>query len=374
MTNKGHKTLLPKSLSILLGVLLLLCPHAKAADQPYIVSAKLSSKILDPQKNEKVFLVVQPSLKSKATVAIYNYLGEKVKTIFSGELKRKSNLKIIWDGLDENGKSVNPGVYYYTVTLLSSKVSSVYNPYSQTQGHLITVTEGGYDEKTNEVFFKLPQAAMVRLRINLAEGGPILATPLDWMPLPAGDYRFPWDGKDASGVIDIKAHPKRNIMIFAYSLADNSIILAGKTKLPDGQFAILNETDMAKKEFPLNLSPDRYLRARKDPRLNRVSKIDIVFPQAKMKDGLPILTDQSPVRVSIDPKDQWVADLSRYELMFYLDTVILFEDESGFTPFTYNFNTKDLTEGEHVLTVNLLTYDDQYATISKKVLITHEKN
>ena len=343
-----------------------------ADTQLYPNTVQLSTKTFDPRKKETCSLSFQPSQSTAAVVKIYNFLGEKVVTLFDGKLKRNSVQKMIWKGMDAAKKIVPPGIYYYTIVLENKETKMTYNPYPETQGHILSILEGGYDEKNNQIYFKLPQAAMVRVRINIKKGGPIMATPLDWTPLAADEYRFPWDGKDVSGLIDIKNHPERNIMVYAYSLADNSIIVAGEQAKADQLFVILDEAAMAKQEFPLNLPPDRYIHARKDPRLNRVVRIEVSFPNAKTTVNVPVLSNKAPIRVSIDPRDQWIAEMSRYELMFYIDTVVVFEDESGFAPFTYYLNTKDLTSGEHVLTVNLLTYDDHYATISKKIIIRHE--
>ena len=345
---------------------------ASAGTQLYPNAVQLNHKNFDPAKKEICRLSFRLSQTSTAVVNIYNFLGERTATLFNGRVKKNSWQRVTWKGLDNAGKPVSPGVYYYTITLKNKEASMIYNPYPETHGHLLSIFQGGYDEKNNQIYFKLPQAAMVRVRINIKKGGPIMATPLDWTPLAAGEYRFPWDGKDVSGLIDLKNHPERNIMIYAYSLADNSIVVAGEQERPDRLFMILDESTMAQREFPLTLPPDRYLHARKDPRLNRAARIEVAFPNAEMNEGVPILSDKAPVRVSIDPRDQWIAEMSRYELMFYVDTIVVFEDESGFAPFTYYLNTKDLVPGEHVLTVNLLTYEDHYATISRKIIIRHE--
>ncbi len=334
---------------------------------------QLSAKRFDPTKGQKTTLTFQANQTAVATVQLYNFLGEKVAVLLNKKIKKGVTQTVAWNGRDDLKKSFPPGVYYYTIVLKNDNGSMTYNPYPQTEGHLLSILEGGYDEKNDRIYFTLPQAAMARVRINIKKGGPIMATPIDWTPFPAGQYRFPWNGKDAANLIDLKNHPERNIMVYAYSLADNSIIVDGKTEVPDQPFVPLDENAMARQEFSLNLPPDRYIHARKDPRLNRVARIEVTLPEAKMQDDVPVLSGKSPVRVAIDPRDQWIAEMSRYELMFYVDTVVVFEDESGFAPFTYNLNTQDLTEGEHVLTVNLLTYDDHYATVSRKIIIRHEK-
>lgn len=51
----------------------------------------------------------------KATVEVYNMLGEKVATIFNGQAQAGLN-SIEWDGRNESGNSVASGIYFYRLT------------------------------------------------------------------------------------------------------------------------------------------------------------------------------------------------------------------------------------------------------------------
>jgi len=53
--------------------------------------------------------------------------------------------------------------------------------------------------------------------------------------------------------------------------------------------------------------------------------------------------------------------------------IFIFEDEEGFTPFTYMWDTKGLPEGEHVFTVNIMSYDDHCGVESRKVIIKDDQ-
>ncbi|HQJ96584.1 MAG TPA: FlgD immunoglobulin-like domain containing protein, partial [Candidatus Cloacimonas sp.] len=52
---------------------------------------------------------------------IYNQKGQKVKTLFSGNLE-SGNHKFVWNGQDDNGNSVSSGLYFYRMK--SGKYSS----------------------------------------------------------------------------------------------------------------------------------------------------------------------------------------------------------------------------------------------------------
>jgi len=60
---------------------------------------------------------------------------------------------------------------------------------------------------------------------------------------------------------------------------------------------------------------------------------------------------------------------SRFEIIFFIDNVFLFEEEDGISPFTYRLDTKGLNEGEHILTVNIYGYEDHIAGKSKRIFI-----
>ena len=64
---------------------------------------------------------------------------------------------------------------------------------------------------------------------------------------------------------------------------------------------------------------------------------------------------------------------SRFEILFFMDNVFLFEEEEGTSPFTYRLDTKGLNQGEHILTVNIYGYQDHIASHSKRIFIQREK-
>jgi hypothetical protein len=183
---------------------------------------------------------------------------------------------------------------------------------------------------------------------------------LDWTPMVSGEHILKWDGKDASGNIELAAHPKRNLVLFAYTLSDNSIIIKGKDRSVSSSGAELLSTVL-----PL----DRNMHSRHDPRFCHEPKIKMEFPGAKNENGVPVLTGKASVKITIDQQDWPSMENSRYELMLFVDTVFFFEDEAAFTPFGYQWDTTGLSSGEHLLTINLVSYDDHCGIVTKKVLI-----
>ena len=65
-------------------------------------------------------------------------------------------------------------------------------------------------------------------------------------------------------------------------------------------------------------------------------RINVALPQnsSGSKESLPILKGTVPVTIFIADEDRIALENSRYEIMLFVDTVFLFEDEAGFSPFT----------------------------------------
>jgi flagellar hook assembly protein FlgD len=51
----------------------------------------------------------------KVEVVIYNILGQKVKTLLN-ETRSAGNHTAVWNGKDDNNRSVSSGVYFFKMT------------------------------------------------------------------------------------------------------------------------------------------------------------------------------------------------------------------------------------------------------------------
>lgn len=78
-------------------------------------------------RNEKAIFVYNLSKDAKVTVKVYDYNMDLVKTVISGEPRKAGDKggpqgrsteknKDWWDGRNESGRTVAPGVYYYKIT------------------------------------------------------------------------------------------------------------------------------------------------------------------------------------------------------------------------------------------------------------------
>ena len=66
--------------------------------------------------NDHTSINYKISKAGKASIIIYNYLGQKIKT-FINEEKEPGSYTLHWDGRNENGDLISSGIYYYRLLL-----------------------------------------------------------------------------------------------------------------------------------------------------------------------------------------------------------------------------------------------------------------
>jgi hypothetical protein len=210
----------------------------------------------------------------------------------------------------------------------------------------------------------MPKAGRARLRVGL-QGFPHLRTLLDWEPLEAGPQSVVWDGRDASGFVQLTDHPNLTVKLALFALADHTIIVQGA---PD--------RDAGRPQGPAEYPPERapapaYLHAQHPRPACREARLAVEFPEGTRRDeqGRPVLNGTVPVRVVLDPRDAPHLVNHRFEVALYEDLTFLFEEEESANPFTFLWDTSQLPAGVHLLTVNVLSYDDHYGVVTQPVMI-----
>ena len=197
-----------------------------------------------------------------------------------------------------------------------------------------------FDGKTGEIRYTLPEAALVRLRIGMQNGGPFLRNLLDWEERSKGEHVEVWDKKDVSGKIEFSG--KGNYLL------------------------VLSCIPVEEKEWPRDSKTTKGFR--------KAPKFKISFPESsgEVREDVAIVKGDAPVRISLDPDDQkWLTE-TKYEVALYIDYTFLLEDEEGSNPFTYRLKTENLNDGPHTITVNIATFEGEAATQSAIVMVKNK--
>lgn len=332
-----------------------------------ISRVSVDKKTFDPQKDKKAlikFYISKPA--TNALIGLYDSNNSLIRLLKMQNLKQGFNAAA-WDGKDEKGDSVKSDIVIYTITVNDIRGSLTYDPTDDTEGFEIHARDFSYDKKSGKIFYTLPRASRVRLRAGLKEGL-LLNTIFDWEPREAGEHNYVWDGKDSSENLFLLKHPNLDLNLTCYTLPDNCLIIKG------GNRNVLEDETLSKRNPKGKSQLTKYLHSLHKTSNCHEPDFTIEFPRAEInKDGLPILKGRVPVRVSIVPEDKSYMVNKRFEVMFYVDTVFFYEEEEGSSPFTFYWDTTKLNNGEHLLTVNIMSYDDHVGAKTKKVFIGGEK-
>jgi len=344
-----------------------------------ISNVSLSHKTFNPSNKENAEISYELAGDANVSVGIYDSKNRLIRILSGNKILEAGNHRVIWDGKDQNGLIVTDDVYIYIIYAEDEQGKvSIFD--RQETGRLeLKLRNPVFNRKTGKIEYVLPKAGRVRMRLGIKDG-PLLRTLLDWEPVEAGRQKYLWNGKDDTGKIDLIGTPRLSIVIIAFSLPDNSVITSGNTlthseykKIVPGKkhFSFLNV-----KFIPLKLdkssveSNSLYKTYNKEN--CREPLFDITFPNNPEREGnVPILKGVVPIRISLSGQDKKRLTDSRFEIVLWVDSIFLFEEEDGSSPFNYKLNTRGIRNGYHVLTVNMHEYGglEHIGTLNIKVKI-----
>lgn len=320
-------------------------------------------KTIDPRRREGVAIRYQLAHPGSVWIDLVDEEGRVWRQHKLGRQTAGFH-RVRWDGRTKEGQAVPKGAYRYVIHVQDGRGrQEIHDPSVETWGEELELRDFTFDPSKGFFRWKMPKAGWARLRVGL-QGFPHLRTLLDWEPLEAGEQTFHWDGLDASGFIHLKEHPQLSVNLSAFSLPHNTIIVRGDPPRTTGR-------SQAATYPPLFNQEAGYLHARHPRSVCREVWVRIEFPNSLQVNpqGCPLLSGVVPVRVTLDERDAVHSVNQRFEVALFEDTTFLFEEEEGLNPFTYLWDTTHLSKGEHLLTVNILSYDDHYGVETQRVFI-----
>jgi len=334
-------------LVLMMGLSILAKPTIlESAKDPETIISNVSTdrKSFMPGNNQKVKINYYLSKSSEIAVSIYDSKNNLVRTIKLFEAQMPGYRQVVWDGKDTAGKILPGDIYTYMIEAKDILTKQAHlHDLTNTQGKRVNVRRFKWDKK-GKIAYSLPEAALVNLRVGIKNGGPLLRSLLNQQPQTKGRHTIHWDGWDNSKVMYLLEREDLLVDIQAMSLAKNSIIIKGnnlsKEKLEPGfDFKILN--------------PIEY----KD-------------------NNIAVVKDQANIEVNLSQEDKEQLIKSRFEIMFFIDTQFIYEEEEPkVSPFVYKWDFESVKDGEHILTVNILDPDDRaVASKSKKIIVKKDKD
>lgn len=322
----------------------------------------------DPERGETATVHFRIDVPAEVTLVIYDGRDRRVREVEGGRLEAGEH-SLAWDGQDGRGRQVPTEAYVYTLEATADSGAPVIHDLTDlTGGEALEVADVEWDPEAGLVRYRTDKPARVNIRLGLQNGGPYLRTLIDWVPRAAGKQAESWDGQDASGVLSLSRHPRLSVGVMAYGLPDNTLLVGAA---PDRvSFADLPEEASRPRQTPKG--PKRMYHHADQPLETRGDvSASLTLDGITRRDaqGRWIVSGSVPVRLNVADEDRELVLTRRFEPVFFVDGIYAFENEVGFLPMTWHWDTSSVNEGEHFVTVNVRGYDGNFGTATLKVWV-----
>ncbi len=376
--------------SIIIFVLLFICPCTVAGQQTTVNQSVLPSEEIpkplfgnllsdvtvsrtsfNPTLGEEIAVACNLSKSANITVNVYDPDNGLIKRVANKKRTDSGKQIFIWDGKDTDGHIVPDEAYFFTITAEDeSGIKEIYDPTAFSGGMEHDVTGADINPQSHTINYKMPKMGRVMIRIGI-QGGPLMNQLIDWKPRVKGLITEYWNGKDKDNLADIFSHPSFKMIIVYFTLPENSVITFGNKSV----------TYRGYKKSAASIRPVKAKRNRPGthlslhyvlPRTTDYSptlKMDFSNVQEKDSQGIPVLRGKTMVRIELNEADKAIFQNHQYEICFFLDYEFYVEDEAGYTPFNWVWDTSNVKEGEHLLTVNVSGFKDQIGVLSRKIKV-----
>lgn len=344
-----------------------------------IEGVKVSAECFNPSSGEKVDISYELSRDARVTIKVYDPDWGMIAGIISNQTREKGLNYESWNGYDFEKKIVPDQAYFFTIEALDdAKNSAVYDPTVFSGGKEVDIVDVVYNRESGTISFDLPFSAWVLTRLGI-KNGPLFKTLLDWEPRLQGENTVSWNGKDESGMLYLCDHPKFSMMVTTMSFPENSVIVKGNNVITYQAYKKQAGHSVAVKiKRPELLEKKNYKLSRHYPQprcKDRAPEFSVDFENIKERtsEGIPVINEGVLLKVSLDEADKEFITGQRFEIVMYVDDLLYAEEEEGYSPFSWKWNMAGISEGEHLLTVNIVSLNDQVGTKSVKFFVKNTK-
>ncbi len=317
--------------------------------------------------DNKVTVFFTLSDNADAMLNIYDDRDYLIRSIQKASLLSGTN-SIEWDGNDFQGNSAPAEAYHYTLTANSHKDNVTYDVTDLTGNKLYTIKNIKWSKSEGAFIYNLANISRVLIRVGLKEHGPLLVTISNWEAKTYGQQVEKWNGKDATGVLELSNHPNLFIFAQAYTLSDNTILVA---------------TSSSKYKY----IPEKYLKGKRESNYKHIQRIaapqqqkpetrgdfvaNLSIPGMEIDDklGAYIVNGTVPITLDLSADKRELMLSRRMESVYYVDGQFTYESEISYLPMTWKLDTSVLNEGEHFVSVNLRGYEGNFGLATLKLYV-----
>jgi len=339
---------------------------------PSLFDVALSRRSFNPSRGETVALSYTLSTASTVTVRVFDADRDLVRVVVDRARQPAGVQRAVWDGRDLDGRVVPNEAYVFTVEAGGSTgADAVYDPITFSGGEPFDLGTAQVSRETGTLTYRLSQPARVLVRIGIP-GSALLRTLVDWEPRTQGEITEYWNGRDRDNLIDVISKPNYTVLITYFTLPDASVVTFGS----GGADYRAYKAQMRSKRPPKPARPMANTRRLSPsflaPRAtDRDFQATIRFPELDKGDtpAVPTIRDRVLARIDVPGADRAVLAGRQFEIILFADTTYVAEEERGYVPFNFPWDLRQLPPGEHVLTVNIVTFDGQIGIGSRRIRV-----
>lgn len=339
------------------------CAKRKPSGPLTLSNVTASPTRFDPAAGQTTSIEFTTSAETRVSAVILapngGLQGAPVRTLAQDRPLGSGDRSLRWDGRDDAGKFVPPGVYRYALVATSASGERARWDPGPSGGDWVTPSSIEWDPRRKAVVYALPRPARVRIFLGLKGPTPddfvILRTLVDWELKPAGPNSEPWDGMDASGVLKFDDNPQIGFVPEGYSLPTNSIEVMGASPTSSS--------------FADPVGPQAQSLHSRHPRSRCFNpKLSLTFPKSSIdKAGNPVVDGPTLVRVAVDPATLPRLMGRRSALFMHVDGNKVFRDLNSYSPVNWWWDPKGVSPGTHYLTAIMAWPEDHYGVATARV-------
>lgn len=336
-------------------------PVASNAREALAISnVSLSARQIDAARGESVAVRFSVNLPARAELSWFDARDLLVRKIVSTTDVKPGEASLSWDGRDEAGRMVPSEAYHYTLVAQTRDGDrQEFDLTDSTGGADVRLTDAKLDPDRSGVHYVVRNWSRVNIRIGMREGGPLLHSLENWQVRAPGEHLAKWDGMDASGVINLGGSEGLEVWGSSFELPDNTVFV-GDTNAPS---AVIEPMSWVKTTRARKASPPKLMYSPAQQSYEQRGDFTVVLAP---RDG-----SGTTMPVEIRVPDAAAARLAqqRFELVYFVDGLFIGENEIGALPATWNVDLVKLSQGEHLLTVNVRGYEGSFGFGSYKLTV-----
>lgn len=320
-------------------------------------------------KGEKKGASIHWNTSRPASSKLYIYDADMnlFRTYVDKEFREMHQVK--WDGKNERGEWAEPQIYIYRIETLDQEGGMMaYDPHLHQGGRDAIVYGARWDKQSGQIGFSMVSDSLVRVRVGI-RNGPLLATPVEWIPVLKSDARVAWDGWDEGRTQRIDDPETLHIKLEGITLPENGILVKerGAERPPDylsGKWlsdALAVGGKMEPREYDIVRKIIDVPRESGSVRVRAESGLD--------ENGVLVLDQPRNIIIEVPEVENEDEAAPSYEVVFFLNRALYKESFITDQILTEALDPESFPSGSHTLTMNVIFGSARIGTQSIKIKV-----